>query len=125
MNMNVEALLSLPWWVYAAAALVLVVIVAVIVLAVLRARFSRRLVECVGAGKEKMAAFRARYSDSTLLRRSRVIEKIAARTPDYAELPHRAGVTHLWVQRLSRRQRAGDFRRVLAFGGGEDLWPCF
>ncbi len=119
-------LTGLGWWIYLIAGIVLLGIVAVVVLwFVSRARFMTRLRETAGGSKEKLAAFRKRYPDNVLLRRSRIIERTANRQEEYAAIPHQIGVTHLWVQRLSRRPRSGDFRRVLAFGGGEDLWPCF
>lgn len=99
--------------------------VASVLLFLSRRRFLSRLRETAGAGKEGLAAFRARYPDAALLRRSGAIEKLAGSDASLAAVPRRIGVTRLWVGRLSRKMNAGDFRRVLAFGGGEDLWPCF
>lgn len=125
MSAYLDWVLGFAWWIYAAAAAFLGVIAAAVSVIARRSRFARRLRETAGAGKEVLAAFRRRYPDKVLLRRSRLIERVADRREEYATIPHQIGVTHLWVQRLSRRQRAGDFRRVLSFGGGEDLWPCF
>ncbi len=117
---------NLSWWGYAIAGILLVGIIAALVLwLVFRRRFTARLLSTAGAGKEQLSAFREKYPDKVLLRRSRMIERAANRQEELAAIPHHIGVTHLWVQRLSRRPRSGDFRRVLAFGGGEDLWPCF
>ncbi|HUU12700.1 MAG TPA: HEAT repeat domain-containing protein [Terriglobia bacterium] len=119
-------ILSLAWWIYPLAGSVLLAMIAVVVLwLVSRSRFNAQLRGTAGAAKELLASFRRRYPDKALLRRSRIIECVANKKEEYASIPHQIGVTHLWVQRLSRKPRSGDFRRVLAFGGSEDLWPCF
>ena len=118
--------LTQDWWIYATAGVVLLVIVALLLWwLVSRSRFGARLRETAGGGKEGRAEFRRRYPDTVLLRRSRIIERVAKSHEEYAAIPHQLGITHLWVGRLHRRPRPGDFRRVLTFGGGEDLWPCF
>jgi len=121
-----SVLFSQPSEVYAAAGAVVVAAVVLIVLWLMsRARFRSRLLEVASGGKERLVEFKRRYRDRTLLRRSRMIERFANSDEAYVALPHQIGVTHMWVERMSRRPRSSDFRRVLSFGDGEDLWPCF
>jgi HEAT repeat protein len=62
-------------------------------------------------------------SDRLLLRRSRLIEKIARRHGE--SLIPRIGIDSLWVERLARRNKRSDFARVLRYGGHRGLYQCF
>ena len=126
MSGKLVTVLSQPWWLMVAAGVLLLAVIAAFVLwSVFRRRFIARLKATAHGGKESLAVFHDRYPDSVLLRRSRLVGRIADGDEEFRVLPHRVGITHLWVQRLAHRSRAGDFRRILSFGGGEDLWPCF
>ncbi|MFO7937817.1 MAG: hypothetical protein R6V06_09470, partial [Kiritimatiellia bacterium] len=66
---------------------------------------------------------RQKYTDTQLLRRSRLIESVARRYSSKV-LPA-TGIDELWRRRLRRSKRERDFRRVLEFSQGKGLFACF
>lgn len=126
MIVNAFETLAKIWWVDVLAdAVVLAAVILVILWLVLRSRFRARLRATVGGGSAKLAEFHRRYPEGVLLRRSRMIVRMARLGEEWAAIPREIGMTRLWVGRLAKHRRRGDYRRVLAFGSGEDLWPCF
>ena len=101
----------------AASSLASLVLVALLVL---RLRHRRKILDFLRTPAPlRSDAFPASY----LLRKSGLIERIAKKhgSSVIADL----GLGPLWIERLLRRKRYADFRRVLTFNISEGLFACF
>jgi HEAT repeat protein len=105
------------------AALVLAAVLLVVLLLVRRSRFKKALLEIAGEPALLRSPIAERLGERALLRRSRMIEKLARRRGE--SLIPLLGIDSLWVERLARRNRRADFARVLRYGGPRGLYQCF
>lgn len=124
MNDVLELLGGLPSWVYVAAGGAVVVVAAVIIMVIIKRRdFIRRIRLAAEDPEEAELQVRQKYTDTQLLRRSRLIESVARRYSTNV-LPA-TGIDELWRRRLRRSKRERDFRRVLEFSREKGLFSCF
>jgi HEAT repeat protein len=105
----------------AAGGLVAVILILVVTSAIRRRRFVARVEQfLVIPGGPDPADY---FSNAELLRRSRLLEKLAER--DGPDILPRLGMDQLWTDRLQTSSRPADFRRVLAYGTQRGLFACF
>lgn len=115
---------GLPTWAYIAAAAVIAALVAVIVVSQkMRRDFIRRLRLAAEDPEQAELLVRQKYSDAQLLRRSRLIESVARKYS--MNVISATGIDELWQQRLLRKRRGSDFRRVLDYSWDTGLFACF
>jgi len=115
---------GLPTWAYFVAAAVVVAVVGVVVVTVrLRQDFVRRLRLAAEDPEQTELLVRQKYSGGQLLRRSRLIESVA-RKYSMNVIPA-TGIDELWQERLLRKRRSSDFRRVLDYSWETGLFACF
>lgn len=104
-----------------AAAVLLVVIVIIIAVAVAKRRFIRRVESFLAIPGTRDR--RDYFSDEELLRRTRLIEKLANRIGTH--VIHELGIDRLWIERLAAQGSRSDFRRVLEYATDDGLFTCF
>ncbi|NBB90965.1 MAG: transposase [Spirochaetes bacterium] len=115
---------ELPTWVYVAAAAVVAAVVVVIVFtAKMRRDFMRRLRLAAEDPEQAELQVRQKYSDAQLLRRSALIESVARKYS--MNVISATGIDELWQDRLLRKRRSSDFRRVLDYSWENGLFACF
>lgn len=111
----------LPIWAWGAIAAGFLLLLVVIVALARRGAFRRRLRAAV-AGEEARLAFHARYNQSAILRRSRLIESEETRGEGAVAA---SGIAQLWLERLTTRPRVRDLDRLLRLAPDAGLFTCF
>ena len=121
MDRALELVKSLPPS-YVIASAALVVVLALILLYVRsRSRFARRVLAFLAIPGERHAV--DHFADAELLRRSRQIERLAARHG--TDVIRALRLDELWAARLAAKERPADFRRVITFAADKGLFACF
>ncbi|MFO7781006.1 MAG: HEAT repeat domain-containing protein, partial [Spirochaetia bacterium] len=115
---------GLPIGAYVGAAAAGLVIAAVVVVTVkVRRDFVRRLRLAAEDPEQAELLVRQKYSDGQLLRRSGLIESVARKYS--MNVISATGIDELWQDRLLRKRRSSDFRRVLDYSWETGLFACF
>jgi len=123
-SFDFQLIAGLPVWTLAGTFVVVMLVIAALVwLTVLRTAFRRRLLRVVEEPDKANQLIHRKLRRSTLALRSGLIEKIARnRDPRIVEL---TGVDRLWIERVRKRGRRRDIRRVLDLAPNKGLFACF
>ncbi len=116
-----DLLEAVPRHALVAAAGVAVIVVLIGLALLRRRRFMSRVDEFLAIPGSRDAA--DYFSDAELLRRSRTLERRIEAGDE--ELVHSLELDRLWTERLARKERPADFRRVLRYGTSRGLFSCF
>jgi HEAT repeat protein len=114
---------TVPFWAIALAVIGVAAIIVVPAFFLPRWIFRRRLRRVAEDPSSAREAILEKYSNEQLLRKSDIIEQIAKKTG--APLIEAIGADRLWIDRLSKKKRFADFRRVLRFAPDKGLFTCF
>jgi HEAT repeat protein len=115
---------EMPVWAFIGAAGVVLVIAAVVAVTVkVRRDFVRRLRLAAEDPEQAELLVRQKYSGGQLLRRSGLIESVARKYS--RNVISATGIDELWQERLLRKRRSSDFRRVLDYSWETGLFACF
>jgi hypothetical protein len=108
----VEFITDQPLWVWIAAGGALLLVLAIVIGAFVgRSAFRRRVRSFLSLPGEKDRT--GHFSDEELLRRTGVLEKMA-RGEDRSVISQ-LELDRLWAERLYKKERPSDFRRVLTY----------
>lgn len=88
-----------------------------------RLQFARALRRAARDPETGGPALRRRYSDRTLLRRTRLLAREASRSG--AAIVAATGVGDLWIERFAARRRKADLQRILGWVAPRGLFRCF